>query len=431
MTSGTDLQVDWRSAPTPPGGGELVTDPATLRAAATDLGNIVHAVPGAVLRPHTAADVATILAWCTDHAVPWRARGTRHTTHGQGVVAAGGLQIDMRSMAAVHAVGAGGVVADAGATLRAIAVAAAGKDFRLAAGTTGYTRLTVGGVCSVGGISNRPDVGALVDSVSAAQVVTAGGHVVECTRAENAELMRAVLGGFGEVGVLTRVTLDVADLPGRVRTWQLPYGLDSLPALLADLRTLARRDELDELYVIFHQPEPHTFRLTASTYFGAGRPAPEATEVLRGLNNSTVPQALDLDHLEHIFAVDGLYDSVAEAGWSASTKIWTDVFLPDSGLEPVVTAVLPTLTAREFSPTTFGLIFPKRRSAFGPSMLALPAPDRLADDREPVFLFDLLKDSFGVDDPTWASDMLARHTEHVAIARQHGGVLYPIGTPAT
>jgi hypothetical protein len=42
-------------------------------------------------------------------------------------------------------------------------------------------------------------------------LVTADGAIVEASRSSNADLFRAAIGGYGAVGVITEVELDVAE----------------------------------------------------------------------------------------------------------------------------------------------------------------------------------------------------------------------------
>lgn len=420
---------DWTTVP--PLCGHLTTDETALTEAASDLGNLAYVTPGAILSPGEDSDVSAMLEWCARYQVPWRARGTHHTMHGQGLPERGGLQIDMRSLNQVRSVSRhGGVIADAGATVRDVVTAAAEHGLRLTAGPTGYTRLTLGGVCSAGGISTRPDSGALIDSVRAAHVITPDGQSAWCTRDEHSELFHAVLGGFGTAGVLTKVVLDVTDAPARVRTWELTYGPDTLDDMLHDLRTIARRGLADEAFVMWHKPDMRTYRLMVSVYHDEENP-PHAHEILRGLSR---PAPFDHEHqdtdlVSHLLAIDSLYDEATDNGWERSTKIWTDAFLPDQGVDRFVTTVLPTLTERDFSATSFGLIFAKTRRKFGTGQMELPAPSRPDDELELVFLVDLLKDNHGIDDdPHWVPDMIARHHEHLAVARSCGATIYRIGT---
>lgn len=416
--------------PAPPT-GRLITTGSDLTQAATDLGNLAYAMPGAVTVPTSTDEIAAVLDWCRTYNVDWRARGTRHTMHGQGLPAAGGLQIDMRSLRTVHNVSLrDGIVADAGATVRDITVLAAAHGLRMAAGPTGYTRLTIGGVCSAGGISNRPDSGAIIDTVRAARVVAPDGSRQWCTRTDNSELFHSVLGGFGTAGVITQVVLDAAPAAPHVRTWQLTYTPDTLPDMLADMRTLARRGEADEVYALFHKPDLHTYRLTVSTYF-RDHP-PQARDLLHGLSHRIPEDAehIDTDLLDHFLTIDAIYDAVE--GWEHSTKVWGDFFTPDRSIDRFARELLGSITERDFSNTSFGVIFVKRRAAFSTGQLTMPAPDTPGDSREVVWLVDLLKDNHGLDhDRDWVPDMLSRHQQYLTLAADCDATVYRIGTQAS
>src|SRR6185295_13221930 len=70
----------------PPLDGTLVTDPAALAPFATDLGNIVHNAPIAVLHPGSARDVEKMVRFCRIHRIKVGARGQGHQTFGQAQV---------------------------------------------------------------------------------------------------------------------------------------------------------------------------------------------------------------------------------------------------------------------------------------------------------------------------------------------------------
>lgn len=74
-----------------------------------------------------------------------------------------------------------------------------------------YANFTVGGSVSVNAHGRYVGHGPVGHSVRALQLVTADGVVVEASRSTNAELFRAAIGGYGAVGVVTEVELDLAD----------------------------------------------------------------------------------------------------------------------------------------------------------------------------------------------------------------------------
>lgn len=72
-----------------------------------------------------------------------------------------------------------------------------------------YANFTVGGSVSVNAHGRYVGNGGVGHSVRALQLVLADGAVVETSRSQRAELFRAAIGGYGAVGVITEVELDL------------------------------------------------------------------------------------------------------------------------------------------------------------------------------------------------------------------------------
>jgi FAD/FMN-containing dehydrogenase len=78
-----------------------------------------------------------------------------------------------------------------------------------------YANFTVGGSVSVNAHGRYVGHGPVGHTVRALQLVLADGRLIEATPREHAELFAAALGGYGAVGVITEVELDLA-LNGRI-----------------------------------------------------------------------------------------------------------------------------------------------------------------------------------------------------------------------
>ncbi|KQV98424.1 FAD-binding protein [Rhizobacter sp. Root1221] len=74
-----------------------------------------------------------------------------------------------------------------------------------------YANFTVGGSVSVNAHGRYVDHGPVGNTVRALRLVLADGSVVEADRTQQAELFRAAIGGYGAVGVIVEVELDLAD----------------------------------------------------------------------------------------------------------------------------------------------------------------------------------------------------------------------------
>ena len=70
---------------------------------------------------------------------------------------------------------------------------------------------SVGGSISVNAHGMDHQVGALAGTIRSMRVMSADGSVVTCSRNDNAELFRHVVGGYGLFGVVLEATLDITD----------------------------------------------------------------------------------------------------------------------------------------------------------------------------------------------------------------------------
>src|SRR5207253_2020811 len=130
--------------------GQLLLDPASRQANATDEGNIAHQMPLAVLRPGSARDIQRMIQFCRRNHLEIAARGQAHTTFGQGLSA--GVIIENRSLNTIRSIGPEGADVDAGVLWRELIVAAYDQGLTPPV-ITGYTALSIAGTLSVGGIS--------------------------------------------------------------------------------------------------------------------------------------------------------------------------------------------------------------------------------------------------------------------------------------
>jgi FAD/FMN-containing dehydrogenase len=74
-----------------------------------------------------------------------------------------------------------------------------------------YSNFTVGGSVSVNAHGRYVGHGPIGHTVRALQLVLADGAVVEASAAANVDLFRAAIGGYGAVGIITEVELELAD----------------------------------------------------------------------------------------------------------------------------------------------------------------------------------------------------------------------------
>jgi cytokinin dehydrogenase len=223
MTSerrGKSTRRDVRRSGMPPLDGEFRFDDAARKAAADDFGHIVHETPMGVLLPGSADDVAATIRWTAQRNRRFAPQGQSHSTFGRSQ-ARDGVVGDMSTLRNVGPVLKDRVVVEAGATWSEL------LDLTLAHGLTppvltDYLELSVGGTLVVGGVGGTTSAfGVQSDNVVELEVVTGEGEKVTCSANSNADLFDAVRAGLGQVGVITRATLELVAAPECVRRFVL------------------------------------------------------------------------------------------------------------------------------------------------------------------------------------------------------------------
>ncbi|SDM34352.1 FAD-binding protein [Allokutzneria albata] len=404
--------------------GEFVFDGDALTEASRDLGRIVTRRPAAVLRPSNAEDVAKVVRFCHDHRIPVAPQGTGHMTQGQRLVE-GGIAIDVTALNTVHECGPDKADVDGGVLWSDLVSALAGKGTRFSGGLTGYLPITVGGTLSAGGIGPGYRYGAQVDSVSRVQVVTGRGEVEWASETELPDLFDAVLGGIGQVGVITRAELKVAPLPATVRSWVLPY-VEPAAAFRA-MREVVARGQVDEIYCIIAPPgavAPVPTFLVHLAHYDHGTGVPEG--LLDGLDPQGPVQEEQLDYVAQVSKYSAVMDQWRTEDWDERHKPWFDVFLADEHIESFAAETFALMTEDDWSlphGRGFVLVFPHRAGSFRRPRLRMPEqePDGL------IWLFDVLNASPIDPAPDFIEKMLERNKVWMDKVRSLGGKTYPIG----
>ncbi|HEX5204736.1 MAG TPA: FAD-binding oxidoreductase [Actinoplanes sp.] len=162
---------------------------------------LVTGSPALILRPAGVADVQAAIRLNAGRHLS--VRGGGHSFAGFGTND-GGVVIDLSRLAEVsvidkdrHIVRIGG-----GATWGQVATALAPHNLAISSGDT--RSVGVGGLTLTGGIGWKVrKYGLALDSLVAAELVTASGEVVRADAGENAELFWALRGGGGNFGIVT------------------------------------------------------------------------------------------------------------------------------------------------------------------------------------------------------------------------------------
>jgi FAD/FMN-containing dehydrogenase len=160
-----------------------------------------------VVRPETERQVADALAYARANGLAVSAAGVKHSMGGQAFTPRG-LVLDMRGMNAIRLDPARRIVTvGAGATWHDIQNAIHPHFAVKAMQSTDI--FSVGGSISVNAHGMDHRAGALLGSIRSLRVMLADGNVVTASPAENGELFRHVVGGYGLFGVILSAELEV------------------------------------------------------------------------------------------------------------------------------------------------------------------------------------------------------------------------------
>jgi FAD/FMN-containing dehydrogenase len=226
-------------------------------------------------RPRSAGEIqAALRAWPGAVSIG----GARFSMGGQ-IAEPGSLHLDMRAMNKV-------VFLDSARRVIRVQAGIRWRDLQDAIDPHGlsvkimqsFANFTVGGGVSVNCHGRYVGRGPIVNSVRALQIVTADAQVLELSRSQNAELFRAVFGGYGGLGVVTEVELDL-DANTRMERIVQSVPLEDYPqffreTVLADPKMVMHNADL--IPPDFDTPVAISWRATDKPVTEAARLVPRA-----------------------------------------------------------------------------------------------------------------------------------------------------------
>jgi FAD/FMN-containing dehydrogenase len=161
-----------------------------------------------VIAPKTTEEIIEAIK---KSAGPIAVGGARHSMGGQ-IATKGALHIDMRQFDKILAFSPNEktITVQAGTRWRQIQERIDPANLSVAIMQT-YANFTVGGSVSVNVHGRYVGRGPLILSIKSLKVVLADGSLVEVTPVHNADIFNGVIGGYGGLGVITEVTLELTD----------------------------------------------------------------------------------------------------------------------------------------------------------------------------------------------------------------------------
>ncbi len=169
----------------------------------------VDSRPAAIVRPAGAEDVSRAIGVVRKSGVPLAIRSGGHTIHS---TAEGGVVLDLRGLTTLE-IDAPGRTAWAQTGLTAAAYSRAVGAHGLATGFGDTGSVGIGGITLGGGIGYLARKhGMTIDSLIAAEIVTAAGAIRQVDASSDPDLFWAIRGGGGNFGVATRFKFQLRDV---------------------------------------------------------------------------------------------------------------------------------------------------------------------------------------------------------------------------
>lgn len=176
---------------------------ADFDAARTVMPGGIDRRPAVIVRAASTADVQHVVNLARETGLPLAVRCGGHSAAGHGVVD-DGIVLDLRDMTRLD-IDVDGRTAWAEAGLTAGAYTTAVAEHGLATGFGDTGSVGIGGITLGGGIGYLVrKYGLTIDSLLAADVVTADGELLRVDAAHHPDLFWAIRGGGGNFGVVTR-----------------------------------------------------------------------------------------------------------------------------------------------------------------------------------------------------------------------------------
>lgn len=191
--------------------------------------------PAVIVRCGTVENVAPAIRFARENGLEISIRGGGHNITGNAVCD-GGVMIDLSALTQVRVdPDRRWAAVEPGVTLHQFDAAAQAHGLAAPTGinsTTGIAGLTLGG--GFGWLTRK--YGMTIDSLTAADMVTAEGRLVRASATENADLFWALRGGGGNFGVVTRFEFELHPVGPEVLAGLIVFPLDQARAVLEQYR---------------------------------------------------------------------------------------------------------------------------------------------------------------------------------------------------
>jgi glycolate dehydrogenase FAD-linked subunit len=341
-----------------PAGG-VIDDPARLRTYECDGLAHYRVVPALVVIPEDADQLAAVVRACAEHRVPFVARGSGTGLSGGALPHAEGVLVVTSRMRAIRAVRRDDqrAVVEPGVINLDVTRAATPYGYYYAPDPSSQQICSIGGnVAENSGGAHCLKYGFTTHHVMAADFVTADGDRVRLGGAApdspGYDLLGAVVGSEGTLGIVTEVTVRLVRLPEEVRTLLVGFGSTdqagaAVSAIIAAGVVPAAIEMMDELAIAAAEEAVH-----CGYPEGAGAvlvieldgPAVEVEAEYVGVerlcrDNGAFEQRVATDPAERALIWKGRKSAFAAVGRISPDYIVQDGVIPRTSLPQVLAAI--------------------------------------------------------------------------------------------
>jgi FAD/FMN-containing dehydrogenase len=277
--------------------------------------------------------------------------------------------------------------------------------------------LSVGGILSVGGWSNRShQFGAVVDTVRELDVVTGDGRLMTCSPTQHEDLFNLSLAGMGQYAIIVRARVQLVAAPSHILQQDLVY--DDLETYLSDAKRLILDARFHHLgSTVVQTPDGRwTFQINIGQFYDAPK-EPNLTALEEGLKFNSKSEPVRVSYGDYLHRNVARLAAAAKAPPTRSASI--AMFIPVSKAADFLAKILATPT--EVAGMWSLAFLPLNARKFARPLFKLPTED--------VALSLWLFRASPVNDTTVHAALMEANGRILERMRAMGGKVYPPYAP--
>ncbi len=394
---------------------------------AADFGGMSEKIPPSVFFPTSYEEIVSIVKNAANDNRSIKVRGKGHTLEGQSMTDRSSVVVTEK-LNNILKVADGQVVVQAGARWKEVISLLYQQGLALKV-LGHFAGQSIGGLLSTAGTGrNSHREGMVIDNVLELKVVTAKGELTTCSPKKHSDLFNAVLGGFGQFGIIVEATLPVISIKKYLHSFSAVYLQQD--EFLRDLMASSEGNQYYDVYGVILPPTPPS---TKEAYFIVKTKEAETAELpdpkLEFAGYKPFEPTIKVDpytYEDYVREMDKMkvYNPELNGGEKPQAfQPWLDVFVPAKVISKYIDAAKKQINFAEFEPTIphekgdFVLLASvKNRGAHDTSITQVPSGSRF-------YVFTIIQ---ATTDRNKALELAQRNMNLLRLAYQYGGKNYAI-----